>query len=179
MPLKQSHQKDWLFTMKKDRWSSVRTGCRVKSWQQRTLTLQDNPPTLCFTSLVIVTTPMYRMFASQRASVPLHSPSLLCSTPVFVWQAVAWIESPQSPQALDKSRRQSSPVYGSVIFNLTFYDCHRQLHWNHCRSPCYSRAPSYTENSSELRWANRDKISSIAYYAFHLWFKEMTTLSAR
>jgi hypothetical protein len=42
---------------------------------------------LCYTSRVIVTTPMLipciACIASQRATVPLHSPSLLCSTPVL------------------------------------------------------------------------------------------------
>jgi hypothetical protein len=44
-------------------------------------------PTLYYTSRVIVMTPILipciARVASQRATVPLHSPSLLCSTPVL------------------------------------------------------------------------------------------------
>ena len=44
-------------------------------------------PTLCYTSRAIVTTPMLipciACVASQRATVPLHSPLLRCSTPVL------------------------------------------------------------------------------------------------
>ena len=99
-------------------------------------------PTLCYTSRVIVTTPILTpciaRVASQRATVPLHSPSLLCANPTsFVnRQVAAWIESQQSLQAHSKRKHspaplvavslagtsQSSPIYGSVVFNLTFFN---------------------------------------------------------
>ena len=89
---------------------------------------------LCYTSRVIVTTPIG------------NSPTSLSITTLFDTganptsfvnrQVAAWIESQQSPQAHGKRKHspvplaavslagtsQSSPIYGSVVFNLIFFN---------------------------------------------------------
>jgi hypothetical protein len=99
-------------------------------------------PTLCYTSRVIVTTPMLipciARVASQRATVPVTTLFDTGANPTsFVNKRVAtWIEPQQSPQALGKRKHSpvpsaaaslagtshSSPIYGSVVFNLTFFN---------------------------------------------------------
>ena len=86
-------------------------------------------------------------------------------------QVAAWIESQQSQRTPGKRKHSSAPtvsvalagtshtcpIYGSVVFKLTFFNevtrshlplackCHRQLHRYHCRPPCNPRTPSHTK----------------------------------
>ena len=92
-------------------------------------------------------------------------------------QVAAWIESQQSQRTPGKRKHSSAPtvlvalagsshtcpIYGSVVFQLTFFnevtrshlplacECHRQLHRYHCRPPCDSVALTGTTFTGLVR----------------------------